>query len=336
VEAVFDLEQRLWIIPDLAVAGLPFGMLLCNPPARNIYYPGDPDTDYAASLLLQRYAVVIGPSAWLSGAAPAEKPETSREIAVFANPYSLDTRQGPSYKLAVNQTLRYFEPLNYAGDEADSIRGYFPDAQIFKYERANLSLLEKISGEASILHFASHAIIDAEFGAFSGLMLYPEKEDPHDDGLLYGYKIADLTLNCDLVCLSACATARGEAIRGEGMMGMPRLFLAAGARRVLMTRWVVSDRYNATFMPLFYKSFLTAYQTKAAALRAAKLAMLSRRDREGRFSYAHPFFWAGLTLYGEPDIRVESSFMPALLPGLLVAVLLAALLLWWFRRRRTV
>lgn len=337
VEAVLDLEQRLWIIPDLLLAGLPFSMLLREPAARKVYYPGDLDTDYAARLLLQRYAVVIGPSAWLSRARPEEMETNVPGIAVFANPYSLDTQQGPSYQLAVNQQLYYFEPLNYAGEEADSIREYFPDAHIFKYEQANLPLLQKVSGEVSILHFASHAFIDPEFGAFSGLLLYPDIVDFHDDGLLTGYKIADLILNCDLVCLSACETARGQAVRGEGIIGMPRLFLAAGARRVLMTRWIVSDRYNSIFMPQFYKGFLTRQESKAVALQASKLRMLSRTDREGRFSYAHPFFWAGLTLYGEPDVRGQNGgtyWITILLVVLLILALAAAAI--WFRKRRKV
>ena len=67
-----------------------------------------------------------------------------------------------------------------------------------------------------------------------------------------GYEIADLDINCDLVNLSGCETGRGKIVAGEGVLGLPRLFLGVGANSVLMTHWKVDDKFSSELMPSFY------------------------------------------------------------------------------------
>ncbi|TVM02702.1 MAG: hypothetical protein CV087_08970 [Candidatus Brocadia sp. WS118] len=137
-------------------------------------------------------------------------------------------------------------------------------------------------------------------------------------------------LNCELVTMSACETGLGEHVAGEGVLGLPRLFMRAGADQVLMTLWKVGDKYSLALMPKFYDNFLNRGQTKAEALREAKRAMFKKSDKG--IYYQHPFYWAAFTLYGEPDFPRRDNVMQWLL--LLVLFIILAALLIYFRRRK--
>ena len=93
--------------------------------------------------------------------------------------------------------------------------------------------------------------------------------------------------------LSACQTALGKEIKGEGLVGLTRAFMYAGAPRVVASLWQVSDLATAELMKAFYHGMLQQHLPPASALRAAQLH-LSRDPR-----WAAPYFWAGFVLQGE-------------------------------------
>jgi CHAT domain-containing protein len=97
----------------------------------------------------------------------------------------------------------------------------------------------------------------------------------------------------DLVVLSACQTALGKEIRGEGMIGLTRGFMYAGARRVVASLWQVDDLATAELMARFYRGMLNEKLRPAEALRRAQLEMA------GQKRWSSPYFWAGFTLQGE-------------------------------------
>jgi CHAT domain-containing protein len=116
-----------------------------------------------------------------------------------------------------------------------------------------------------------------------------------------GYELRNLRLKSDLITLSGCETGCGRLVGGEGVLGLPRLFLKSGARSVLMTLWKVDDRFASMLMPGFYDNFINRGMSKAEALCMAKRTVLSRavESREEAL-YAHPFYWASFVLYGDP------------------------------------
>ena len=145
----------------------------------------------------------------------------------------------------------------------------------------------------SILHFATHGVLHAEQPELSALVLSHYRADGSSlDGRLPLYEIASLHLNADLVVLSACRTALGKEVRGEGLLGLPRGFLSAGAQRVLVSLWNVDDESTAELMTRFYQQLLVAGRTPAAALRAAQCSMLT----EHRYA---PYHWAAFVLQGD-------------------------------------
>ena len=111
------------------------------------------------------------------------------------------------------------------------------------------------------------------------------------DGVLRVFEIFNLRLNADLVVLSACQTGLGEQVTGEGMIGLTRAFLYAGAQSLLVSLWPVSDRSTPDLMTSFY-GHLRDSSTKAEALGRAKLERIQAGDE--------PYRWAPFTLGGDP------------------------------------
>ncbi len=140
------------------------------------------------------------------------------------------------------------------------------------------------------LHFATHAQIDERHPEDSALVL---AEHPGEDGLLQAREIFNLKLSADLAVLSACQTALGKEVTGEGLIGLSRAFFYAGVPSLVVSLWNVVDSPTPELMLDFYRN-LDRPQDKAAALQTAKLAMI------GRGAYAHPSYWAPFILLGEP------------------------------------
>jgi CHAT domain-containing protein len=145
-----------------------------------------------------------------------------------------------------------------------------------------------------ILHFSTHGVLNSSHPELSGLVLsmYDRAGAPRD-GFLRLHEIYNLKLNADLVVLSACETALGTAIRGEGLIGLARGFIYAGAARVVASLWNVEDQATANLMKRFYQDMLSSGRSPAAALRGAQIAML----RQPRWS--PPYYWAAFVLEGE-------------------------------------
>jgi CHAT domain-containing protein len=106
-------------------------------------------------------------------------------------------------------------------------------------------------------------------------------------------RVYNLKLNADLVVLSGCQTALGKNLRGEGLIGLTRGFMYAGAPRVIASLWSVDDRATAELMKRFYRAVLTQGMRPAAALRAAQVSLLSEKG------WNSPYYWAAFNFQGE-------------------------------------
>jgi CHAT domain-containing protein/Tfp pilus assembly protein PilF len=149
-------------------------------------------------------------------------------------------------------------------------------------------------GKYRYVHFATHGYVDSERPELSALVLslVDERGQPQD-GFLRAHEIYGLSLSAELVVLSACQTGLGKEIRGEGMVGLTRGFMYAGAPRVLVSLWNVSDRATADLMGSLYSKMLRRGQTPAAALRAAQVEMWKNQR------WRSPYYWAAFVLQGE-------------------------------------
>jgi CHAT domain-containing protein len=183
------------------------------------------------------------------------------------------------------------------GVEADAILSVTEAGGGWKAVGFDASLATATSPELRqyrIVHFATHGLMNNEHPELSGLVLsLVDKQGRPQDGFLRLHDIYNLNLPADLVVLSACNTGLGKDVRGEGLVGIVRGFMYAGAARVIASLWKVDDDATAELMTRFYRHMLQENQRPAAALRAAQVEMWQQKR------WRSPYFWAGFVLQGE-------------------------------------
>ncbi|MEM9290661.1 MAG: CHAT domain-containing tetratricopeptide repeat protein [Acidobacteriota bacterium] len=160
------------------------------------------------------------------------------------------------------------------------------------------------------LHFAVHGELEEELPDLSRLVF--SRFDPSGRELhlssLYAHEVYQLRLQADLVVLSACRTALGQEVHGEGLVGLTRAFFAAGASAVMVSLWDLDDRAAAQVMANFYPALVEPDLGASGALRKAQLALL--RDSGGAF--ADPYYWAAFQVQGRWSGSSERSWSPSL------------------------
>jgi CHAT domain-containing protein/Tfp pilus assembly protein PilF len=149
-----------------------------------------------------------------------------------------------------------------------------------------------------LLHFATHGFLNSTHPELSGLVLsLVDREGNSQDGFLRLHDVYNLKLSADLVVLSACQTGLGKDIRGEGIIGLTRGFMYAGAPRLAVSLWSVDDRGTAALMSAFYRKMLQDNLTPAAALRQAQIELWQNPE------WQSPYYWSAFGLQGEWQSR---------------------------------
>ncbi|HKX30170.1 MAG TPA: CHAT domain-containing tetratricopeptide repeat protein [Blastocatellia bacterium] len=190
-----------------------------------------------------------------------------------------------------------FSRLPFSREEAGAITELLPPNSVLKATDFQANRSTVTGGELNryrIVHFATHGLINSEHPELSGLVLsLVDESGQAQDGFVRMHELFNLQLSADLVVLSACQTALGREIRGEGLIGLTRGFMYAGAERVIASLWQVDDQATAQLMGHLYRGMLKDGRRPAAALRAAQLEML----KQPRWSA--PYFWAAFVMQGE-------------------------------------
>jgi CHAT domain-containing protein len=284
--------KRLIVIPDGILNYLPFETLRI-PKTRG----------QGLEYLIERVEVSYAPSASSLAYLSKKKPgPRARCLLAIGDPALLRRPRGKKsdggagtgflYEIGQGQGLD-FGPLPFSRKEVLGIAKQFPDrsSRVFLGREAREDILKGMPlDEYQILHFACHGVIDEDV-PFRSALLLSNQGAPNDDGFLQAREIYTLKMNADLVVLSACRTGKGKLEKGEGVLGLARVFFYAGSKSVISTLWAIEDRSTAEFMNEFY-GFLVKGCGKAEALRLAKIGMLTK-------SYKHPFYWASFILNGD-------------------------------------
>ncbi|HEX2252002.1 MAG TPA: CHAT domain-containing tetratricopeptide repeat protein [Thermoanaerobaculia bacterium] len=285
--------RRLLVVPSGALELVPFAALP-SPLA-----PGE--------LLVDRHEVVHLPStsvlAALRGRHPSRPP--AKLLALVTDPVfgaddpRLEEARPPGRRepgeLALGRLL-------HTRREAQAILAAAGDARPVLHAEGFDAHRELVTGGAladyRIVHFATHGVLHDVHPELSALVLSRYHPDGRPrSGRLALYDVHDLRLAADLVVLSACRTALGKQVRGEGLLGLPRGFLLAGASQVLVSLWRVQDEGTAELMARFYRHLLVDGRPVAEALRRAQASMRA----EARYA---PYHWAGFVLQGDPALAV--------------------------------
>ncbi len=250
-------------VPDFLLHSLPFQVLM----------------DDGGTHLIERCSVSTAPSlaALLRMTELAEarrKTEDPKRPAMFAMgaPVKLDgTGVLKGAAREVEQVAEGFSVTAHTGAEASETRA------------------REEMGSARRIHLATHAEADETSPMYSRVLL---SADARHDGFLYAHEIADLELGAELVVLSACHTARGRVVTGEGTVGLTWALLAAGAPSCVVTQWQAADEGTAALMATFYASLRKGSGAGEALREAQRAAMKDAR-------FAHPYYWAPFVLVGD-------------------------------------
>lgn len=294
-------NKRLAIVADGVLQYIPFSALI-NPKSE-------------VSPLVETNEIVMLPSASVLAQLRAN-PKTTREnkktIAIFADPvFDLQdsrvagnaSRKPSDENTAMSRTLRDFRfgetlpRLLASRQEAKGISSLIDknNADVRMDFEASLDNVENSDlRDYRILHFATHGLLNSSRPELSGLVfsLY-DRNGVKQNGFLSLDNIYNLDLASDLIVLSACQTALGKDIRGEGLIGMSRGFLYAGSKRIVASLWKVDDSATAEFMKRFYTNHLQKGMPAAKALQQTKNEM--RKIRR----YRSPYYWSAFTLLGD-------------------------------------
>lgn len=280
--------RHLWIVPDGPLRKLPFSLLVSRREKRPVD-PGLLFSQYTGCrFLIEDFVIATVPIAGLLAYRPDPLPADSHGAGAIV---MADPRPTPD-EAGFLQATR---------DEAAVIRRHIGPARsrVMTGSDARESVIKSpgfLSKPADLdtlfIHLACHASLNDRRPAYSRLALAPGQGE---DGWLHSYEIERFSLEAPCVVLSACETI-GSAGRGEGLLGLSRAFLQAGAHAVVATAWVVDDEATATLMDHFYAS-IAAGIPPVQALRNSQVALLRSGRREGLL-LVHPFFWAGFVYMG--------------------------------------
>lgn len=279
--------RRLVLVPDRALHSLPFEAL-SRP-------EGGP--------LLEDFTISYAPSASLFAARKSSASRRPGRATVLALAEAPRGRSSPPETVTAFDGERYeLAPLPYAEREARRATEFGgTGSRVLSGPRATAEEFRHAGLERfSVLHFATHGLLSRRSPDRSALRLSPA---PGSSGLLEAREIYGLRLSSDLVVLSACQSGRGRILPGEGVEGLARAFLQAGARTVVASLWNVNDARAAELMSYFY-SKLAGGESKADALRSAKRELIRRHPG------LPPRLWAPFVLIGEPDGGVALSAPP--------------------------
>jgi CHAT domain-containing protein/tetratricopeptide (TPR) repeat protein len=297
---------RVWLVPDGALHAVPLAAL-----------PGIVD----ANGWLAAAEIVVVPSLRAVELA-ALRPRTlasQATIAVIADPIfeaddpriqgvdrrqvaSLEVRAATGLRTRASTRLDSLQRLPASADEGRAIAALVASEQSVLLIGADATR-EAVLGTAlravRYLHFATHGVADAQDPELSALVVSQFAADGRpQDGAVRLHDLTGLELDAEVVVLSACETALGRAIRGEGLVGLSHGFLRAGARTVVASLWPVADTATAVLMQEFYRQLIIEQQRPATALRRAQAYVRSQPR------WAAPYYWAGFQV-----VTVDPSSM---------------------------
>ncbi|TAD86262.1 MAG: CHAT domain-containing protein [Oscillatoriales cyanobacterium] len=302
-------DKRLLIVPDGVLHYTPFPALTLPPtPGQNTNVP-----------LITQHEIITLPSASTLAILRqnyADRKPPSQTLAILADPvFSPDderikgkiteatTEKLEANNLGLNRSLRASDlkwppkRLPFTRQEAQTISSLFASASsrpIFDFDASRTTATDGSLANYQIVHFATHGMANSKNPELSGIVMSTVDDKGNlVNGFLRLTDIFNLKLAANLVVLSACQSGMGQNVKGEGMVGLTRGFMYAGAQRVAVSLWSVDDEGTAVLMQKFYQKMLQQKLAPAAALRAAQMEMMQQEK------WKSPYYWAAFTLQGE-------------------------------------
>lgn len=289
VAAEISASDRLLISPDGILHYLPFEVLLLS----------DETSTEACDLpwLVKEKVVTVTPSASVLASVLARpKVIEAAPWLLVGDPHLVGNQESGLFAKAAG--AGDLEPLLNVAIELDVLQNLAPNmgTQQLRAGAATVTALREIglSTSWSQVHFATHGLLNEDRPRYSGLVLSPDPATG-DDGFLSVSDVFGLQLNCQQVVLSACSTALGENVTGEGLVGLTQGFLFSGARSVIASLWDVSGSATTAFMAIYYDQLVRNGGDRALALAVTKRILICDGGNE---NLSHPAYWSAFVLSG--------------------------------------
>lgn len=258
---------RLCLIPDKSLNSLPFHALL---------------NEESGKYLINDFSIFYVNSLSVLHKLRLSSPKGKEKLLAFGNP-DFGKKGLLTYK-------GILEPLPATEDEVLAIgKIYNERAKVFIGVDALEENFKEHSLDYGIIHLASHGLLDELNPMYSSILL---TADEYSDGFLTAREILKYELDADLVVLSACETATGKLIEGEGLLGLSRAFFGATVQSIVASLWPVEDQSTRILMEYFYMNLNNGMQI-VEALRSAQISLMNDSK------YKHPYFWAPFILLGD-------------------------------------
>ncbi|MBN1988292.1 MAG: CHAT domain-containing protein [Bacteroidales bacterium] len=305
-------SHELIIIPHSYISQVPFSTLIASIPERL-------DGFYSLPYLVYSNNIIYAPSSKvLFELQPPKKELFNKSLSVAPSYLGVDTT-GIASRKNYRGTL---SDLPGARSEAESVSRFFRGDLVLD-TLATESRIKQMAAKYDILHLAMHTFIDEQNPFFSKLIFANEKSAT-EDGFLNTYEIYNLTLNCKLAILSACESATGTEIKGEGLLGLARGFFYAGCPTLIATQWKVDDAAGNRIIEEFASNIKKGLSVNES-LRQSQISFLQQADP----LKSHPYFWASYIaigdsspLYFKNTTKIAIAGILALVAGLLAVAIL--------------
>lgn len=262
-----DASDRVTFIPHNILFYTPFPALM--------------DTEGRA--LIEKHTILTAPSIQILSLSR----QTQNRLNPTQKPFIVGNPEMPVLPRTPHLPPQSLSSLPGAEEEAQKIAKLFNVEPFIGPTATEANAIARMEG-ASLIHIATHGILDYS-GLLGSLAFTPTT---NEDGFLTAREIANLDIEAELVVLSACDTGRGELSDGDGVIGLSRAFLGAGAANLVMSLWPVPDAATAVLMEEFYRS----WQGGASKAEALREAMLATREQ-----FPHPKNWAAFAIVGTGD-----------------------------------
>ena len=343
-------KARIIVAADGALNYIPFQILSASPADREPLVAGhEVVNEPSASILGQlrqeaarrqtpaNVLAAFGDPVFASNYAQRKETDAGRQVA------SAQTNEDEQWRLAERDietsgdsfNPATLEPLFFTKRELSNLREV-AGAETFVATGfdASREKLESVDlGKYAILHFATHGILDPKRPEKSGIVLsMVDRSGQPQNGFVGLQDVYGLRAPVNLVVLSACRTGLGKEVRGEGLIGLTRGFMYAGASSVMASLWKVDDEATAELMKRFYTNMLQRGMTPTAALRSAQNSI--RQEPQWR----SPYYWAAFTMQGDYRQIIKPAASKARPPYALIfagaAFILLVGVVWQYRRLR--
>lgn len=287
-------KKRIIVFGDNLSYYIPFETLVekSNPVAYN-------EMPY----LIKRYDISYHYSSSIFYNSRQQKDKFSNSIFAFAPVYDMDQNNEVTYvdNLRIDTTLRAFNPdgsylpLYESENEVVTISNMFDNTStstlLLRTEANESQLKINLQKKYKYIHIAGHSFANLKHPKFSGIACIQQSSTEKEDGILYLGELSNMSINTDLITLSSCESGFGQLDYSEGLLGINRKFIQAGANNVVFSLWKVMDGVSANLMIDFYKNIYDN-NDYASSLRKSKLQLISKNET------ATPNLWSAFLLIG--------------------------------------